>query len=32
VKIAFGERTQPHELHVVLFEKKEIARVCPHVC
>ena len=31
VKIAFGERTQSHELHVVLFEEKEIARFCPHV-
>ena len=31
VKIAFGERTQPHELNIVLLEEKEIARFCSHV-
>jgi hypothetical protein len=30
VKIAFCERTQSHELNVVLPEKKKIARLCPH--
>jgi hypothetical protein len=30
VEVSFGERTQPHELHVVLFKEKEIARFCPH--
>ena len=30
MEVPLGERPQPHELHVVLFKEKEIARFCPH--